>query len=472
MRNTKVSTVLGLLSAAAVAMGVAAVPPANAAPAQSLLVSADPANFTPNVMNGQVKAIAQVGNTIVLGGKFTSVANATSNGGATYSRTNLVAFDATTGVISTTFAPVAGGLVEALAPASDGTSVYVAGAFTKINGTKANRVAELNVATGARVAGFTAPTINGAVRDMKLMGSRMYISGAFSTVGGQARGYMASLNPATGALTTALNLPFSGVNNGGTTSVDKFDVSPDGSRIVAIGNFAAVDGQPRGQIAMLDTSGAAASVTSWSTDVYPNHCASVFNTYMRDLDFSPAGDYFILSTTGAYGGVDSLCDTITRWETARTGGGQQPTWINHTGGDTTYAVSATGTVVYIGGHMRWVNNPYAGDAAGPGAVAREGIAALDPKTGLPFSWNPGRARGVGVFDLLPTSQGLWVGSDTNTIGGETRRRIALMPSAGGKTIPVPSTPTAARNRAAAWPPGQYDRSLGDVPRQRGWSSAA
>ena len=413
--------------------------PAQAASSQPAVVSANPENFTPNVKNGSVKAIIQVGNTIVLGGKFTSVTNST--GTQTYSRTNLVAFNATTGAVSTTFHPVPGGVVEALAASPDGQSVYVAGAFTKIDGATANHVARLDITTGAKVAGFAPGKINKSVTDMKLVGNRLYIAGAFTKVSAQNRGAMASLDPTSGALTNVLNVPFTGVNNGGGTNVSKFEVTPDGSHLIAIGNFSTVAGQPRGQIAMLDTAAATASLASWSTDRFPNVCAGVFNTYMRDVDFSPNGDYFIVSTTGAYGGTGTLCDTITRWETGATGGGQNPTWTNFTGGDTTYAVTATGTAVYAGGHMRWVNNAYAGDAAGPGAVPREGIVALDPVTGLPFTWNPGRVRGVGVFDMLATSQGLWVGSDTAKIAGEARNRIALMPLAGGTVVPQTTAPS-------------------------------
>ena len=100
-------------------------------------------------------------------------------------------------------------------------------------------------------------------------------------------------------------------------------------------------------------------------------------------------------------------------------------------------MAVTGAAIYTGGHMRWQNNPFQGDQAGPGAVPREGIAALDPVNGLPLSWNPGRPRGVGAQALYATSTGLWVGSDTNKIGNprETHSRIAFMPLAGGTPIP-------------------------------------
>jgi hypothetical protein len=96
--------------------------------------------------------------------------------------------------------------------------------------------------------------------------------------------------------------------------------------------------------------------------------------------------------------------------------------------------------------MRWMNNPFNKDTGvdarpGAGALPRLGIAALDPTTGLPFSWNPGRdPRGQGAFALVPTADGLWVGSDTEYIGGQHRPRLALLPLAGGKEVGVPPPP--------------------------------
>ena len=70
-----------------------------------------------------------------------------------------------------------------------------------------------------------------------------------------------------------------------------------------------------------------------------------------------------------------------------------------------------------------------------GRGADEGIAALDPANGLPYNWNPGRKRGYGVSAFLLTEDGLWIGSDTDTFGGERRGRIAFCRIDTGKTLP-------------------------------------
>jgi hypothetical protein len=408
------------------------------------VVSADPANFTPNVNDGKVESMVQIGSRIIAVGKFTSVTAAASAGGASYTRNSIFAFNATTGVIDPTFVPNVGTKeVSEVVDAGDGT-VYVGGLIATVNGVKRSKVARIDATTGALITAFKPPTINGAVNDMQLINGRLYIGGSFTTVGGQPRTLLAALSPTTGADTGTVNFAFADPWNGGALGIKHFDIADDGATLIAVGNFRSVNGLSRQQIMMADLTGPSAKITDWSTEGYTTQCAGVFDTYMRDVDIAPSGDYFVVAATGAYsGGVGSgtLCDTVTRWtlDPSVTGPNQQPTWIDYSGGDTLTQVKATGAVIYVGGHFRWLNNPYSGDAAGPGAVTRTGLAGLDPRNGLPFSWNPTRARGVGVWEFMTTGSGLWVGHDTNSTGGETRKRIALFPSAGGTQLPPENT---------------------------------
>ena len=213
---------------------------------------------------------------------------------------------------------------------------------------------------------------------------------------------------------------------------------PNGATLVAVGNFTTVAGQAREQMAMLTLAGQTATLSSWSTQRFVMQCASKFDTYIRDIDIDPTGTYVAVGTTGAFfGGVGSntLCDSVSRWELGRTGASQQPTWVDYEGGDTNWSVTATGTAIYTGGHYRWVNNPYAGDTVGPGTIKRRALAALDPVNGMPLSWNPGRSPGEGVFIMISTPEGLWVGHDTNTIGHEYHPRLALLPDRRGDVDP-------------------------------------
>ncbi len=444
-----VAVATGLL----VAAGAALPTPATAVNADhgQRVVSADPSNVTPHVMNGSVNAVTQIGNKIIAAGTFTSVSPASTfaNTGDDLVRNRIFAFDATTGAIDPTFNPNLGGAVNSLD--TDGTSIYAGGSFGSVGGNSAiSRVVKLTSA-GSVVGAFNAVP-NRPVNEVVVRGSRLYIGGSFTSVRSgtttTARSRLAMLDASTGAVSFGLNVPFEGVYDpalGGSTQIKRFDVSADGSRLIAVGNFATVGGLARVQVAMLDTSGPTATVAPWATTRYAranNNCSSRFDTFMRDVDFAPDGSWFAINTTGAFaGGSNSatLCDTTTRWETASTG--NNPTWTNYTGGDTLYGVAITGSAVYVGGHQRWHNNSFQGDQAGPGAVARAGIAALDPVNGLPLSWNPGRTRGVGAQAFFATAQGLWVGSDTDSMGGERHARIAFFPVSSGTTVPTVASAT-------------------------------
>ncbi len=62
-----------LAVAAAAALALTAVPVFAAEPTLDRVVSANPENWTPNVNDGKVEGMVQVGNRIIAVGKFTSV---------------------------------------------------------------------------------------------------------------------------------------------------------------------------------------------------------------------------------------------------------------------------------------------------------------------------------------------------------------------------------------------------------------
>ena len=420
--------------------------------AQDRLVIDNPANYTPQVLDGEVDAIAQVGDTVIIGGLFSSVQEVGATSAVT--RNNIVAFNRLTGKLSTTFLPALDGTVRGIAAAPDGKSIYIGGSFNSVNGVKALKVAQLDATTGAKVASFNPPNVNAIVRDVKLQSNRLFIAGEFTA----PRNLVAELSPSTGAV-QPFTATFAGtsfpstLNNGGYAPaqaaplVYKIDLNPGASKLAVVGNFATVNTQDRNQLALFDLIGpTTGQLSNWQTNRFrDSRCYNVFSYIPRDVEFSPDGSYFVVGTTGGYGqpggpAAKSMCDSVSRWNSSMTGSDLAPTWVDYSGGDSTYTVGVTGAAIYTGGHTRWFNNPFAGDAAGPGAVPREGISALDPTNGLPLSFNPGRVRGQGVFAFLATSDGLWVGSDTAFIGGENHGRIALLPlaTAGTKLVPQPT----------------------------------
>ncbi len=408
------------------------------APGHDQVVSAVPGH-TPTVLDGSVWAFAEVGDQMVVGGKFTEVQSRGSD--VTLSRPNIFIFDEGTGQVSTTAVPALNGKVETLLPGPVPGTVFAGGEFTQLNGANASHLALIDVSTGLAVPGFKAAATNGVVNDLRSVGNRLYAGGFFTTAGGQVHQGLATFNASTGKLDPYMGVDLAEHHNNtgsgtqGSVGAKSMDVSPDGTRLVVVGNFRTADGLPRDQAVLIDLTGAGAAVrTDWRTRRYEPYCSKgAFDSYMRGVDFSVDGSFFVAVTTGGpYAGT--LCDTAARFETNGTGDAVEPTWIDETGGDTLWSVETTEEAVYIGGHNRWLNNTNGRDNAGAGAVPRPGVAALDPDTGLPVDWNPGRnPRGVSAYELYATPSGLWLGHDTAWIGNfkYNRGKMVFFPLAGG-----------------------------------------
>jgi PKD repeat protein len=447
-------------AAAGSASSSAALLAAATAPAADRMPGDVPSRRTPWVLDGEVSKVVQVGGVMVAGGLFTQVTDPMN--GTPYTRQNLFAFDATTGLVSQTFNPTVDGQVQQLLPGPTAGTVYVAGDFTKINGKGPNHLQLLDVTTGQAVSSFRAPTTNGGIETMDLLpGGRLFIGGFFTRIGGVAHGQLGSLNATTGAVDPFLDLTVSGHHNNTGSGAQapvgprESGVTPAGDRLVVVGNFRTVDGLARDQIVMIDLTGATAAVsTTWYTTQYTPICSpGAFDSYMRDVEMSPDGSFFVVASTGGpHSGT--LCDTAARFETYAVGTTLSPTWTDTSGGDTLWGVEVTRSAVYVGGHNRWMNNPSGSDRAAQGAVPRPGLSALDPQTGVPLRWNAGRnPRGEAAYEIYETDAGVWVVSDTDWIGNRRyqRPRIAFFPYSEGYTTASKSTGALPGNVYVAAP---------------------
>jgi hypothetical protein len=412
-----------------VALGVASTLPVQASLSQPAVVSDNPADTTPHIVlsstSYDVRAYEQVGRTIYAGGLFAQVQDPART--TTYARSNFVAFDSETGVISPLDLSF-NGTVGAIEATADGTALFIAGAFTKVNGITRRGILKYDLVND-RIDPTFAPTGMRTVNDVVLANGALIAAGNFTKK-------VMAMNPTTGADTGAINITVAGtVNPDDDVRVRHIAVSPDGTRLVATGNFVTVNSQNRRRAFMLNL-GATATLSTWYAPRFAANCPAGGSRreWAQGVDFSPDGSYFVIVTTGGPNGTTTgMCDAAGRFETANVSSTVQPTWINWTGGDTLYSVAITGPAVYVGGHQRWLDNPLGRDSAGAGAVSRPGIGAIHPVTGMALPWNPTKSREHGTMVLEATPQGLWVGSDGASFGREDHAGIGFAPLEPGPT---------------------------------------
>jgi hypothetical protein len=417
----------GVVAAVAVASAVAFAAPAGAVaggPPSTIAAPWAPHLLTDPNGTEYVRQLVPCGNMMYAVGTFTQV----KRWSTVYTRTNAFSFNATTGVISSWDPEVTGDVVNSIALSPDCSTAYLGGKFTAIGSTSVKNIAAVSTTTGQVLSTF-AHSASGQVAALLMTGGHLLVGGFFTGINGSARSYLASLNPSTGRDDGYVNLAISGTyqytdasgTSTGTnpTRVWNFSLSPNGTRLLAMGDFTSVGGQHRQQIFMLDLGATSATVDPWYSAEFDQYCMPNTPFWLQDASWSPDGSTVYIAATGwkpATGPAfyksnprAGLCDSAAAFPSTSSST-LSHLWVNYTGCDSLYATAADASTVYVAGHERYANNPLGCDYAGQGAVNAPGLGGLSPASGS-ATWAPGRDRGEGADDLVVTSAGLWIASD-------------------------------------------------------------
>jgi hypothetical protein len=392
---------------------------------------------TSDIARPHIDALVQIDDTIYAGGLFSLVSR--PGGFPVLATRNFVAFGASTGVFRATtnpgyVDPVFDGQIWAIA--TYGNSVYVGGEFTTVNGIGRRGLVKIDALTGAVDLAFNPPWASGKVNTLKVWNNHLIAGGGFS---GKLRALNLNTGANTGFINLGITgaIP----NAWGNVAVYKIAIDPAGSRLVATGNFMTVSGQSRMRLFVADLTGPSAALDPWYYPGFAKPCSSIHPrriAYLQGVDFSPDGTYFVVTATGQiplvrpadiwpFGSATyhTVCDAAARFDMDDD---SRPVWINYTGGDSVWAAAATGAAVYVQGHFQWLDNPNGfASQDGGGASRRLGIGAIDPETGLALPWDPPKRAAIGGKAFLANDSGLWVGSDSLRFRNELHRGIAFVP---------------------------------------------
>ena len=203
--------------------------------------------------------VVQPDGKILIGGDFTTLS---PNGGVAVTRNRIARLNPD-GTLDAAFNPNANNLVHSIAVQADG-KILVGGEFygpNSIGGQSRNHIARLDATTGLADS-FNPNATNGIVYSIAVQtDGRIVAGGSFTNIGGQTRNLIARLDATTG-LADSLN---PNANPGGI--IYSVALQADG-KILAVGAFTSIGGQPRNHIARLDpTTGLADSFNPNANDV-------------------------------------------------------------------------------------------------------------------------------------------------------------------------------------------------------------
>jgi Concanavalin A-like lectin/glucanases superfamily/PKD domain len=415
----------------------------------SLPVTVSAAALPTVQINGVVWAQVIVGNRVYATGQFTQARPAGAAAGTNQTaRSNILAYDLTTGALVTSWAPTLDAQGLAIAASADGSTIYVGGDFDHVSGQSRSHIAALNATTGA-VLSFN-PRTNSRVAAITVAGSTVYFGGAFTTAGNPtfvARGRLAAANAATSAL-----LPWAPVAD---AQVVAMVFHPGTGRVIVGGHIGTLNGTP--QLGMGSVDGITGATMPWAANQVIKNTGddTAISALTTDGDhiYGTGWAFFSNGGTGNFEGVFSANPSTGALD-----------WVDGGRGDN-YGIAETGDVLYTVGHphdwgmLDWnpQYDPYQWQRAM--AIDKDRSPTLTNAFGTPDIWQPFKGRPAAQpLHWLPTltagtytgqSQGAWSVATNGSyvvLGGEFPKvngtgqqglvRFATRAIAGSKVDPV------------------------------------
>jgi hypothetical protein len=339
--------VIGVLGGA-FARGVAQADSAPVDPAHPLSPTTVSADSLPTVqIDGVAWSQAVVGDTVYVAGSFSSARPAGVAAGVQETpRHNLLAYDIRTGDLISSFAPDLNGQALVVKASPDGSRIYVGGDFTTANGKPRFRIAAFSTATGELISTFQ-PVVGHQVAAIAATDSTVYLGGSFGTVAGVSRLRLAAVSAADGSLLPWNPVPGPGVNRDGSTAsnyaVTSMVLTDGGAKVVAAGRFGYLNGVAATGIGALDAATGATLpfavnklITNQGDDSAINSLSTDgTNVYGSGYDFSGPGN-----VEGAFAANASTGELV---------------WMEDCHGDT-YSTAPVGGALYIAGHPHVCSN--------------------------------------------------------------------------------------------------------------------
>lgn len=425
-------------------------------------------NLPQSNVNGVVKSMANIGDTLLVGGQFTLVGNFIETSGApVYNRTNTpstdfpsingeiwsVIPDGSGGwYIGGNFTSV-GGITRNNAARIDGNGnllpwnpntnghvyamqvyhnrVYLGGNFTQVNSLVRSGIAAVDTSSGT-VSAFNPGSPSTVIRAISISNNTLFVAGAFSSIALQTRANIASFNLSSETLTN-----FSATMTSAGASL--YSLAVVGNKVFIGGLFTLVNGDPRSNIACLNAQ-TGSTILGWQANangvinsiLFANNHVYVGGSFTNIKGLART---YLAALDTASGTVHSFSPTLNAAVQCMALGASN-SYLYISGGFSNYyrsyllanhteeawplkstyfanSMSVIGARIFVGGSFSSI-----------GGEVRTNLAAFSMKSGELLSWSPtANARVESICNVKDSF--FYIGGYFSQVNGINRSSLAI-----------------------------------------------